>query len=196
MKISNFPSIELTLLEKLRPYEVSAKTLVSRTLLGPIARNGQLKTNVRRFRKLNERKCCAIASWFLGDLGFLIREDLRELSRKWSYEERIEVELLIQSRAACFEFILNNYSDSDFFGNLVNNVVKVASKLRCFVSYPRRAVRIQRHRGYRDHGSCRPKECWLPSSDWSFTEKQNKIEEERKVHDNTYQFLLGFMGII
>ena len=43
-----------------------------------------------------------------------------------------------------------------------------------------RLKRTQRIRGYRDHGTLRPSHQWKPTSDYTLTELQNHIEEERK----------------
>jgi hypothetical protein len=63
---------------------------------------------------------------------------------------------------------------------------RLYQKVRPKSSRPRR---VQRHRGYRDHGQLRPPHKWLPKTDFSLTEIQNKIELERERLDRYYQLV-------
>jgi len=53
-----------------------------------------------------------------------------------------------------------------------------------------RVRRTERHRGYRDHGTLRPAHRWLPKTDYSLTELQNQIEDERNRLKRYYQLAL------
>jgi hypothetical protein len=130
----------------------------------------------------------------MGDLGFLIRLDIEDKLRYYTNEEKIELRLILSSKYSCLEFIFNNYTERSFFGSLVPNVVNTATNLNVSIRNPNKPKKTVRRRGYRDHGSCRPPSRWLPSSDWSFTEKMLEIEKERQTSEDTFQFLRGLFG--
>lgn len=90
------------------------------------------------------------------------------------------------------------YIDGDWpfssreIGGIINDS-QIARKLRRRTYQklrPRKARRTQRHRGYRDHGSARPPHRWKPKFDISFTEQQNRIEEERKRCQAHFQLII------
>lgn len=56
---------------------------------------------------------------------------------------------------------------------------------------PRKAKRPKRKRGYDDHGSRTPDHKWKPTRDYSLTEEQNKIEEQRQTKEDTIQIIIG-----
>jgi hypothetical protein len=63
-----------------------------------------------------------------------------------------------------------------------------------YLSRPRRAKRAVRRRGYKDHGSRRlPHEQHEAKFDYSFTELQNRIEEERQSISDLKELYRGFL---
>jgi len=181
--------IDKVLLGKISGHASRLNDTLDRREEGPITPNLEIVINSRRFRKLYQKRALAILSWWLGPVGFLLREDLRACS-DW------QVQISIAAKAGAVENLQVFYSERDFFGNLVPLMEKLASQLKVLNLQPRRAKRTIRHRGYRDHGSLRPSHQWAPKYDWSLTEEQNQIEEHRKSLSDTLEFLLGLSGII
>jgi hypothetical protein len=134
-------------------------------------------------------------SWYLGDLGYLIREDLRDIIERQPLQEQLEISLFLDYKVSALESTLSTMSDEDFFGNLLPLIRNLASRVTCRLVGPKPAKATVRRRGYQDHGSCKPKDKWLPTSDSSFTELQWKIEQERQSFRDTQQFLLGLLGV-
>ena len=89
----------------------------------------------------------------------------------------------------------NLWHTRDFFGNILNCNYKLDKFFRkrseCRRTKPRFS---QRKRGYDDHGSRVEDHKKQPKYDWTLTQLQNKIEEERKTFDQMDDFLLGFLG--
>jgi hypothetical protein len=159
---------------------------MSPTLPSP---GSEIRTNSSRFRKKREQVALAFASWWLGDLGWLIRQELLETS------SFTEVRLCCNYKATAMEVILSSMSNSDFFGNLVPLVKRILHLLRVNSLKPKRAKRTQRRRGYRDHGTLRPSH--KPSASlWNLNKEQKELERQRQEDEDTYQFLRGLLGEI
>jgi hypothetical protein len=88
-------------------------------------------------------------------------------------------------------YVSRNLSERDFFGNFLKRVKEILKTLRTTLWKPARARRIIRHRGYRDKGSLRPSHRWMETRDFSFTEKQNQIEEDRLYQEMVHFFYCG-----
>ena len=182
-------SIDLRLAEVVANSESRLKAILDRRVEGPVTPNEVIFLNVRRFRKLKEKRALAIASWWLGDLGCLIRIDLLE-------ESDLATKVACTAKAGAIEILQSNFSERDFFGNFLPLVARLMSQLKFIFLKQRRNKRILRRRGYRDHGTLRPTSSRTPTQDWSLTEAQNQIEEARQTHEDTYQFLLGLAGLV
>jgi predicted aldo/keto reductase-like oxidoreductase len=128
----------------------------------------------------------ALSSWWLGDFGSLVREELRN-------DPEDLVQLALRAKSISLEVLSQSYSDRDFFGNLLPKILKVCSKLTFLRRQQKSARRTIRHRGYRDHGTLRPESSWFETSDWTFVEQQNLIEETRAVREDTLAFLEGLL---
>jgi hypothetical protein len=59
---------------------------------------------------------------------------------------------------------------------------------------PRKPKRVIRHRGYRDHGTLRPRDRWLETSDYSFTEEQNLKEEKQQEYLDQVAYFVRLAG--
>jgi hypothetical protein len=156
---------------------------------GPIAPNDEIVLNVHylvRSAKKEVRMALALSSWWLGDFGSLVREELRE-------DPESVIQLTLRAKSIALEVLSLHYSERDFFGNLLPKIMKVCSRLTFLRRQQRSARRTIRHRGYRDHGTLRPESSWFETSDWSLTEQQNQIEEIQSVHEDTLAFLEGFL---
>jgi hypothetical protein len=163
---------------------------LDRRTSGPVPPNAELGLNVSLETLKSKRKQLAlvIASWWLDDLGALIRVEFEK-------SDFLVVRLAAHSKAGATEILMNNYSNRDFFGNFLPLMELLVQKLRFTTKYQKKAKFQERRRGYTDHGSLRPSTHWRPKSDWSFDEVQNELERVRAESEDTYQFLLGFMGL-
>jgi hypothetical protein len=91
-------------------------------------------------------------------------------------------------------WLAENYHERRFFGNVEGVIKKLLGSLRPCLSKDRRPKRVQRKRGYQDHGTLRPQERWRETHDWSLTEEQNRIEAERQAIEDTADFLKGWFS--
>jgi hypothetical protein len=144
-----------------------------------VTRNGQTSFQIRKYRKFKELQHLAVFSYYLQEYGTLLRIDLEEQLSHLAYPQAVELAEMLSSKEEMLTFLINFLSDDDFFGNFLPGVKKSAGRLQFLTLYPSRARREVRHRGYRDHGSCRPESKWIPTTDWSFTEQQNRIEAKK-----------------
>jgi hypothetical protein len=154
---------------------------IQRTLLGPVAPNGETSFNVRKYRKFEDLRSLAVLSYYLEEeYGVLLRIDLEtEALSLLSYPLAVELASMLSSKEEMLKSLIFSKSDRDFFGNFLPRCLRIAAELRFLTLYPHRAVEKVRRRGYRDHGSCRPESRWLPTFDWSFTEVQNRRDEQK-----------------
>lgn len=174
--------LDLILSERLSPLIEKLNQRIQRTLRGPVTHNGLTSFAVRKYRKFRELEELAVLSWYIRkddqDFGVLLRLDLEEKAiSQFANKERLAI--LLSSKEEMLFYLIRTQSDNDFFGNLLPSILKIGENLKFLTLYPKRARAVQRHRGYRDHGSCRPETRWLPTSDWSLTEIQNQLELEK-----------------
>lgn len=138
----------------------------------------------------------SIGSWWVPkELGFLIREDIREKRlKRFNLEDQFLIEICLTRRAYCLNFLNETriWHSRDFFGNFTEEIMKRLNRLR-FRRIDTKVVHPERKRGYDDHGSRVEDSRWLPKSDWSLTDQQNAIEEQRKSQEDTLNFTLGFL---
>ena len=145
-------------------------------------------------RTLNERIALAIASWYLGEFGYTVREDLRESLISLSLEDKFLVELLLSSKAQMIEFLKNTslWHTRDFFGNLLPLAETILLHLK--FRYPSVKVhRPQRRRGYNDKGSRAVDPFWKSArAFWEDEEVQLQREKDLDTYQDTLQFALGW----
>jgi hypothetical protein len=145
-----------------------------------VTRNGETSFLIRKYRKFRELQSLVTLSYYIKDeYGVLLRVDLEEALSHLAYPQAVELASMLSSKEEMLLYLVTNLSDDDFFGNFLPRVKEVTGSLKFLTLYPRRAKREVRHRGYRDHGSCRPESKWIPTTDWSFTEQQNRIEAKK-----------------
>lgn len=175
----NLQEVDSVLRERLSPELDLLQHRIQRTLRGSVTRNGQTSFLIRKYRKFRELQHLAVLSYYLQEYGVLLRIDLEEQLSHLAYPQGVELATMLSSKEEMLTYLISFLSDDDFFGNFLPGVKSSASKLQFLTLYPRRAKRAVRHRGYRDHGSCRPESKWIPKTDWSFTELQNWIEAKK-----------------
>lgn len=128
------------------------------------------------------------------EIGFVLREDLREYSNNFSLEDRTLCEQFLSTKAEMLLFLIetNLWHTRDFWGNIVHENFQ----LDRFLKVKRENLKVskpQRKRGYHDKGSRRESHKWLPSSDYSLTNLHNQIEAAEESFIDTTQFIKGFI---
>lgn len=133
-------------------------------------------------------------SWILPEeVKFTLQLDLHEYIKKLSLEDRIIVETILGSQAAAEGWLVDTqmWHTRDFFGNILPIWINSTKRLR-YRKLNKKLKKLQRKRGYHDHGTLAPSHTWLPKEDWSLTEKQNEIEQKRDIFHDTLNFLKGW----
>lgn len=171
--------LDSALQEALGPLLSDLELRIQRTLRGPVAPNAETAFRIRKYRKFRDLECLAVLSYYIKDeYKGLLQLDLRELKTS-NKELKLKLEILLSSKDSMLSYLYGTRSNRDFFGNFLPRVKYIAKTLQFQTFYPKRARKTVRHRGYRDHGSCRPESQWLPSSDYRLTDWQNQIETEK-----------------
>jgi hypothetical protein len=138
-------------------------------------------------KKLKQRRLLAISSWYLGDFGPLVRLELER-------DRDLLVKLACTSKTAAIEILISNYSERDFFGNVIPTIKSVNRRLNYILRSPKRPKETIRRRGYRDHGSQKPEsKKHRNEPDYELIQLQLLIDERRKLLSDTVEFLRGFV---
>jgi hypothetical protein len=119
-------------------------------------------------------------SWYLPEeIGVLLR---LEIEGKGNFNKRNNIlkRIFIHSKENSLNFLYlsQGMHSREFFGNFLRKGLKELENLKFLRKKTKKIFKGDRKRGYQDHGSRRPDSKWLPSSDYSFTELQNKKEKE------------------
>jgi hypothetical protein len=183
----NRNQLDNILKERLSVIGEDLQVQLDRRLQGTVAPNDEIVLNLYAFRKDREKLALAVISWWLGSSGIYIRGVLK--SRPNDYLTRAAC----RSKSIALEILQSHFHERDFFGNFLPLIQTVGKNLRWIQKGQRRARRAIRRRGYSDHGSQRPRDQWLPSSDWSFTAEMFEIERLRQKAEHTYLFTVGLL---
>ena len=143
--------------------------------------------------------CCLIQP---SDIFWYARLDIEEEANKLSYEDRLIFELLkdIRSYNELLRFLrdTNEWSSRSFFGWFKQQLPVVLKKFNSciYVQEPGPVCQPQRKRGYNDKGSrTLPHNNRNTGDDFSFIERQQRIERQRKLLSDTTALLRGmFLG--
>lgn len=133
-------------------------------------------------------------SWILPkELSVMLQLDLFEYTKRLSLEDQFIVETILGSKRAAEEWIIdtNLWHTRDFFGNILPLWARTLNNLS-FRKVNKKLKRVQRKRGYHDHGTLAPSHTWLPKEDWSLTEAQNELEKKRDIFRDTINLLKGW----
>lgn len=130
--------------------------------------------NVRRVKNLSRVRILTLISWYLvpdephvcfSDMGFLLREDLRQFClESFNFLDRLEILLMLESRELAEEVVRRNFSWSSLSSLLQQMVPKELKRLRVISHSQTRAERSQnilnfddtrdvRKLGYTDQGN-------------------------------------------
>lgn len=152
-------------------------------------------TNLLLPRELDDLIALSIVHWYIKDerMRLYLRLELERISY---FTENWVIILLLNSKVEMKLFLLNSdlWSSRSFFGNLMTQ--KRMTKISKIVRFKRRGrvpKKPQRKRGYDDKGSKREDHQWKASSDWSLTELQNTIEQERESRVHSAAFARGML---
>lgn len=147
--------------------------------------------NLKEFKLL----CCIV--WYLrDDIQCLLRLELENKTNLFGPEYELKLKLLLRSEPEMIIYILESdvlgKNSNEVFGNILA-YQHIDIKL---LEYNRRKPkRLIRHRGYRDHGSLAD-DSTIGSKeyrkDYSSTDLQNRIEEEREILNDTEELIFGF----
>jgi hypothetical protein len=148
-------------------------------------------------RKSEEFLSLLFLSWYLPkEVGMLLQLEIIEKEKVFNEKDRIFYKLLLSSKeiSQILIFQTKRWHTRDFFGNFLERGLKELERLhfkkRNFKLIPEKHFR---GRGYQDHGSRRPDFKWLPSSDWSFTLKQNQKELKENKFQTKYLRILRYL---
>lgn len=149
-------------------------------------------------RKLNELKALVLASYYSPDsaFGFFLREKVEERISHYDLGSQLQLEILLSGRR---EILLNylilneSLTERAFFGNWVPLAIQTFNRLKLKRRKLRKPVEPVYRRGYKDKGSRRPEFKWLPTYDFSFTERQNELE---RIDDQYQAYLTEVLEIL
>jgi hypothetical protein len=150
--------------------------------------------NLRR-RKSSELFELCILGWYLGDLGWLLRDSLLQRVSQMADDDKYKIPcgICLLSEAQMKNFLRETtlWTCREFFGTYFKS--NVLNSLR--VIFPsKRIKKIERKRGYNDHGSRAEDSYWKQARNFAEdTLLQLEIEEERQTRKETLDFLSGFL---
>jgi hypothetical protein len=128
----------------------------------------------------------AFLSWYIPEeIGVLLRLELQEYEKIMNKKDKILLRIFLSSYIDSITFIeeSDRWHSRDFFGNFLKSGLEDLCRVK-FKGKSRKVRKSQRKRGYHDHGSRRPDSKWLPSFDFTFTQKQNQKEKDENHLDN------------
>jgi len=171
-----------------------SKVLKSNVLATSTLRNDQFF--LKRPKKWKEYLRLVMIHWYLPDESrALVHSELEELENKFGTENSIIAHIMLSSEPEMIIYILesNVFNNERALFGFINTPFKFKDYY-FFIYRPRKAKRKVRRRGYKDHGSRRlPHEQHEAKYDYSFTELQNQIEEERQSISDLKELFRGFI---
>lgn len=129
-----------------------------------------------------------VSSYYIGDFGFQVREDIREQMSN----DFIELRTCLQSKTSMLIYFSEHLSERDYYGNWRNKFKRRTRRIQFLFKYQKLPKRQQRRRGYNDHGTMIPETQWKPKHDWSLDQLQRQIEEDRKQFEALLELTIGF----
>lgn len=129
--------------------------------------------------KLNNLRSLTLMSYHLLDEneGWLIRGQIMDLTKHFSLKDQLRINpMLINLKCALvLLYESDEFSSHDFFGNFIKLGVKFFDKMDFKKKYYKLVPTIRR-RGYKDKGSRRSYDKWLPTYDWSLNQLHYEIQ--------------------
>lgn len=145
----------------------------------------------RNFRLL---RTLSIIQWYLPEVyHYRIWLDLSEMNFNWlSLKQKIEIKIYLSNKTNCLIYLKESkrFTGNELFGNILKNDLSELKKVLKLSKKSRKVEIPIWRRGYKDKGSRRPSEKWLPDFDFSFTEYQNIKERKSTLLDKTIYRIL------
>lgn len=181
-------------------FRILAKQSYDRLLRkrGPILTTGQDEyfTLIPKELKQFKLMCCIV--WYLPEeVQALFRLELENRTKWFGPEYEIQLRLLLRSEPETICYILDSsvlgQNSNEIFGNIL---AYQYIKFDVIEFKRKKSKRLIRHRGYRDHGSLADESSIGRKEyekDFTSTEEQNKIEEQRDTLDDMEDFIFGLI---
>jgi glycogen debranching enzyme len=167
--------------------------LLDRRLAGPLSPNAELKLFIGS-RKLGDLKSLALICHYLpSTLKFFLQEAIEYRNK---YERNSDISLILASKAFAELYFSRHLSERDFYGNWKKRIEHLLAGFKVKLLLPKTAVEPVRRRGYRDHGGLRPEDRWQESHDWSLTQMQNALEQDREFIEACFQWNISVLSSI
>lgn len=149
----------------------------------------------RNFRLM---RTLSIVQWYLPEeLHWRILLDLQEENfSQFNFKQKVELNILLSSKENCefFLFETKRYSSNEIFGNILGNDLRELNQvLKISRKRKRKPLKPIRRRGYKDHGTRRPSDRWLPTDDFTLTVEQNFLENFQDHYNSLIKRLLLFI---
>jgi hypothetical protein len=164
-------------LAKISEFAKQLQVRIDRTLHGPITPNAETTFKLRKVNDNVSILALALLSWYLEDSGrCLLQLELSNLKLQ-PLQAQESLWIILNSRSDALDYI-STFSEREIYGTWIPRCQQVARLAEIYNVSPSKARRLVRRRGYRDHGSIRRSDKWLPDSDFELDELQRKIETE------------------
>lgn len=134
------------------------------------------------------RSLCILLWYFPEESKWSVWLDLKGMSfSHFNRKQKLEIQILLMSKEIMVQYLYrtNRYTSNELFGNFLGNDAKELFKTLKAFEVKTQVKRTVRRRGYKDHGSRKPDEKWLPDSDCSFNEYQNEKERKQYLFNST-----------
>jgi hypothetical protein len=187
---------EKRLQNSIAPFQDRVKTLRSHVVDSPTFRAGDSYFHLSGY-KSRELFELALISWYLGELGFLLRLDLEEINNKMEIDDKYKIPLgiVLKSKSVMLRFLEETslWSSEEFFGTFLKKGCSPLSHLRLYIP-SKKVTSPQRKRGYHDHGSRALDPAWKGArAFWKDTLLHYQIEEEKEIFQDTLSLVEGFL---
>lgn len=162
---------------------------------GPISPTTLGELRLSRVRTYNEALLLHILVHYLKDenIQWVIKSELLDVQNRFSSEDKGILKILLKSKANMLLYIIESSefkNPREFFGFL-GSYQKEVRRFQLYRFKPKKVVKPQRVRGYRDHGSMKPLHKWLPSRSDILTQQQIEKEDRDQTIIDTLNFLEG-----
>lgn len=138
----------------------------------------------------------ALISYYVPEnLGWYIRSELLEYSRKLSLKDQLKLKLLLDHKDSCLVYFYETeeFTSHEIFGNILREGLKTLRSIK-FLRIKDNSKKPQRKRGYHDHGSRAPDHKWVENNlGYVGRELQKEINLKRYLHKRTYRFLQNYL---
>ena len=170
--------------------------VIELTMQGSVLRNDLFDFRLPRGINLTLKRkilLLCVAKWYSETYLGGLHVCAQELTKLLPPDDRLVPEILLSSKVAMLTYLTTHLSDDDLFGNLLPQLRLVAERISYVKIRQKRAREVMRRRGHRDHGTLPDPRKKYVGADWSLTEEQNRIEALRQSHEDTFEFLRGFL---